>query len=74
MEVQFICRCFFLQDDHILHPSLNIYHFDFFILTLTIDLIKKIEVRKKIKYILKLHYVINNIIVKIHNNYLFYFK
>jgi hypothetical protein len=29
---------------------------------------------KKIKYILKLNYVINHIIVKIYNNYKFYFK
>jgi hypothetical protein len=28
----------------------------------------------KIKYILKLHYIINHIIVKIYNNYIFYFK
>jgi hypothetical protein len=29
---------------------------------------------KKIKYILKLYYVINYIVVKIHNNYKLYFK
>jgi hypothetical protein len=39
--------------------------FDFFILTLTGCLIQNIY--KKIKYILKIHYVINHIIVKIKN-------
>jgi hypothetical protein len=36
-------------------------------------LIKKIKVIK-IKYIHKLHYVINHIMIKIHNNYKFYFE
>jgi hypothetical protein len=29
---------------------------------------------KKVKYIHKLYYVLNYIIVKIHNNYKFYFE
>jgi hypothetical protein len=36
--------------------------------------LKIIKVMKKIKCIFKLYYVINYIIVKIHNNYKFYFK
>jgi hypothetical protein len=43
-------------------PSLNIYRFNFSTPNLIIHLIEKI------KYILKLHYIINYIIVKIHNN------
>jgi hypothetical protein len=42
-----------------------------FISTLIIYFSKKII---KIKYILKLHYVINNIVGKIYNNYKFYFE
>jgi hypothetical protein len=45
----------------ILPPS-NICRFDFFIPILTIVLLKKLEIWKKIKYRLKLHYVINHII------------
>jgi hypothetical protein len=55
----------------LLPPFLNIYRFDLFTLTLTICLITKI---KFIKYILKLYYVINYIVVKIYNNYKFNFK
>jgi hypothetical protein len=50
----------------VIHPFPNICRFYFFIPTFNIRLIKK--------YILKLYYIINYIIVKIHNNYKFYFK
>jgi hypothetical protein len=56
-----------------LPPSPNICRFDFFTPILTICLIKKSKVIK-IKYILKRHYVINHIIVKIHNNCKFCFE
>jgi hypothetical protein len=47
--------------------SLNIYRFDFFISALIIYFILKLKLWK-IKYILKLYYVINHSIVKIDNN------
>jgi hypothetical protein len=56
------------------HKSRNPKYLYFFTLTLIIYLINKIKVVKNIKYILKLHYLINYIIVKVHNNYKFYFK
>jgi hypothetical protein len=41
---------------------------------LIIYLIKKIKSYEKIKYRFKLHYVMNHIIVKIHNDCIFFNK
>jgi hypothetical protein len=54
--------------------SLNSCRLNFFTLILTIHFILKIKLRKKIKYIIKLYYIINYIIVKIHHNYEFCFE